>query len=609
MHRKTILILSLTLSLVAALIALAAQDELRERLGEAYWVIGLAIIGCVLLVLSGYVWDRNIALRVKSLKETAAVAAPEDVRDDNDPDEIIGLARKIERMAKSLQNVEASYRGIVEDQVDLICRYRPDGRLTFVNGAYARAFGKKRADLTGTPFAYLDGIAGATDAPVTFERELELADGGGRLWLQWTQRAIKDNTGETIEYQAVGHDVTVRREAEAALIRAKEAAEEADRAKSEFLAMVSHEIRTPINGVIGFARLLRDTPLSPVQRDHVAMIHTSGLALEKLIGDILDLSKIEAGQLELDPQPMDVESVCASSVRFVRDAARRGEIRLETVVPADLPPTLADERRVKQILVNLLANAVKFTPAGGTVGLEASVDPVARELHFEIRDTGIGIDPANFERIFQPFQQIDSSLSRQYAGTGLGLALVRRMAALHHGKVSVESTLGRGSRFRVTLPWSPEVPAAASVATESAPPGPAGADAPLRILIAEDNTTNRLVYSNYFATRPCEITFADNGQQAIECVHAQHPDLVLMDVHMPVLDGLSAIERLRADPRTAALPIIAVTALAMPEDRARCLAAGATAYLSKPINLRELGRLITRCTDPARRVSEPVSPS
>lgn len=460
MHRKTILILSLTLSLVAALIALAAQDELRERLGEAYWVIGLAIIGCVLLVLSGYVWDRNIALRVKSLKETAAVAAPEDVRDDNDPDEIIGLARKIERMAKSLQNVEASYRGIVEDQVDLICRYRPDGRLTFVNGAYARAFGKKRADLTGTPFAYLDGIAGATDAPVTFERELELADGGGRLWLQWTQRAIKDNTGETIEYQAVGHDVTVRREAEAALIRAKEAAEEADRAKSEFLAMVSHEIRTPINGVIGFARLLRDTPLSPVQRDHVAMIHTSGLALEKLIGDILDLSKIEAGKVEIEhtafsPQRC-IEEVCA----FFADQARASALKLECRIDPGVPPTVnGDENRVRQILVNLVGNALKFTEHGSVVvqlscsrgdASDGGTRRTAR-LFFAVTDTGIGIPADKLALLFQPFSQLDSSARRRREGTGLGLLISKRLCELMGGTISVESRQGEGSIFRFSV--------------------------------------------------------------------------------------------------------------------------------------------------------------
>ncbi len=460
MHRKTILILSLTLSLVAALIGIAVQEELRERLGQAYWVIGLAIIGCILLVLSGYVWDRNIALRVKTLKDTAAGIGADDGRDDNDPDEIIGLARKIERMAKSLQNVEASYRGIVEDQVDLICRYRSDGRLTFVNAAYARAFGKKRADLAGTLFPYLDGVAGASDAPVAFERELELAEGGARVWLQWTQRAIKDNVGETIEYQAVGHDITARREAEAALLRAKETAEEADQAKSEFLAMVSHEIRTPINGVIGFARLLRDTPLSPVQRDHVAMIHTSGLALEKLIGDILDLSKIEAGKVEIEhasfgPQRC-VEEVCA----FFADQARASALKLEYHVDPGVPATVnGDQSRVRQILVNLVGNALKFTEHGSiSVQLSCSrgdqTDSGTRRtarLFFAVTDTGVGIPSDKLALLFQPFSQLDNSARRRREGTGLGLLISKRLCELMGGTISVESRPGEGSTFRFSV--------------------------------------------------------------------------------------------------------------------------------------------------------------
>jgi len=204
-------------------------------------------------------------------------------------------------MARTLQQVEANYRNMVEDQVDLICRYRPDGRLTFVNGAYARAFGRKRQDLAGEAFPfYLPGAA-IGDEPYQFERELVLPD-SRRVCLLWIQRAIKDAHG-VVEYQSVGHDVTERKAAETALVRAKEAAESADRAKSEFLAIVSHELRTPINGVIGFAKMLGESPLSPEQREYVALIETGGRALESLITDILDLSKIEAGRIEILENP------------------------------------------------------------------------------------------------------------------------------------------------------------------------------------------------------------------------------------------------------------------------------------------------------------------
>ncbi len=461
MLRKTILILLLALSLVAALIAIALQEDLRERLGQAYWVVSLSIIGCVLLVLSGYVWDRSLLQRVKSLRETAAAQTGEDENpDESDHDEVIGLARKIERMAKSLQNVEASYRAIVEDQVDLICRYRPDGRLTFVNSAYARAFGRKRNELVGTTFPLLGELAGGTENPATLERELDLPGDGRRVWLHWTQRAIKDNAGETLEYQAVGHDITSRREAAAALLTAKEAAEEADRAKSEFLAMVSHEIRTPINGVIGFARLLADSPLSAVQRENVAMIHSSGLALEKLIGDILDLSKIEAGKVEIEHAEFSparcLEEVCA----FFADQARAASLRLEFRVDPGVPATVrGDESRVRQILVNLIGNALKFTEQGGVaIQLSCSrgepspgdTQRVAR-LFFAVSDTGVGIAPEKLVRLFQPFTQVDSSARRRRDGTGLGLLISKRLCELMGGTVSVESRPGEGSTFRFSV--------------------------------------------------------------------------------------------------------------------------------------------------------------
>ncbi|HWL14447.1 MAG TPA: ATP-binding protein [Opitutus sp.] len=459
MLRKTILILSLSVSLVAALIAIALQDDLREKLGDTYWVIGLAIIGCVLLVLSGYVWDRTLLQKVKTLRETASAQVGEDGNDESDHDEIIGLARKIERMARSLQNVEASYRGIVEDQVDLICRYRPDGKLTFVNGAYARAFGRKRTELIGSYFPFLDSAPDSSETPVGFERELELAD-GDRVWLQWTQRPIKDSSGEVSEFQAVGHDVTSRREAAAALLRAKEAAEEADRAKSEFLAMVSHEIRTPINGVIGFSRLLSETPLTPPQRENVAMIHSSGLALEKLIGDILDLSKIEAGKVEIEHSAFSpqrcVEEVCA----FFADQARAASLKLDYRIDPGVPALAnGDESRIRQILVNLIGNALKFTERGGvTVQLSCARGDIpeignlrAARLFFAVSDTGIGIPEDKLALLFQPFTQVDSSARRRREGTGLGLIISKRLCELMGGSISVESRPGEGSTFRFSI--------------------------------------------------------------------------------------------------------------------------------------------------------------
>jgi CheY-like chemotaxis protein len=342
-------------------------------------------------------------------------------------------------------------------------------------------------------------------------------------------------------------------------------------------------------------------PLNERQAEGMHNINESGRHLLDLINDILDLSKIEAGMLELHFESMDVASFCQSSVRFILETARRKELTVQTNLHHHTPCVLADERRLKQVLVNLLANAVKFTPAGGRVGLD--VHEADGQLRFEVWDTGIGIDAKDFDRLFQPFQQIDSSLSRQYAGTGLGLALVRRMTQLHGGSVTLQSETGRGSRFIISIPLVPaDTDEPEDEGSASALPVIASQT---RILLAEDNEANHAVYRAFFAQRGCELLLARNGREAVDLTIQHQPDLVLMDIQMPVMDGLEAIRLLRGDARTEQLPIIAITALAMPGDRVRCLEAGANAYLTKPINMRELARLIARYTTPTP--AEPTS--
>lgn len=458
-HRKTILILTLAIALVAALLALVVQDELRERLGPAFYVVGLAIIGCVLLVLAGYVWDRTLMTKLRTLRDSSMAGPREEQHsDDADHDEIIGLARNIERMAKSLQKVEASYRGIVEDQVDLICRYRTDGRLTFVNGSYARAFGRKRNELVGELIPFLDAGHIASREIQNREHLLTLAD-GREACINWTQRPIYDDQGDLLEYQAVGHDITERKSAEAALLRAKEAAEAADQAKGHFLAVVSHEIRTPINGIMGFADMLGGTNLNDEQREHVRMIRSSGLALSKLINDILDLSKIEAGKIEIEHSPFGLHKCVQEICSFFAQDARNAGLKLECHIATGVPVIVTgDETRLRQILTNLLANAVKFTERGGiTVNLSCSKrprDPVEMQglrLFFTVTDTGVGIDADKIDQLFQPFSQVDSSLQRRRNGTGLGLTISKRLCELMGGSISVESRKGEGSTFRFTL--------------------------------------------------------------------------------------------------------------------------------------------------------------
>jgi len=460
--RKTFFILALAFSLVVAgiavIVAVINDEVLRDRLGSVYYIIGFAIVGCVLLVLAGYVWDRTLMDRLKTLR-TSVPAGP---TDDSEPDhdEIIGLARNIERMAQALQKTEASYRGIVEDQVDLICRYRLDGKLTFVNSAYEKAFGRRRNELLGQPFSLFMPSAPIGSEPYTFERELDFPD-GRRRWVMWTQRPIKDDSGNVLEYQAVGHDITLRKEAEAALLHAKDAAEAADRAKSEFLAIVSHEIRTPINGVIGFAQILADSPLSPEQREQVAIIKSSGQALEKLIADILDLSKIEAGKIEIESAPFGLHKCVEDIIAFFQPKARAAALNLSSAIDADVPAIVnSDEARLRQILTNLIGNALKFTERGSiTVHVSCMRgEPVsmrdtrrALRLFFSVEDTGIGIPADKISKLFKPFSQVDSSSERRRSGTGLGLIISRRLCELMGGSISVDSKPGEGTTFRFSL--------------------------------------------------------------------------------------------------------------------------------------------------------------
>jgi len=462
-RRKTFFILALAFSLAVALIAVvvrvSSDDILRERLGDTYYIVTLAIIGCVLLVLAGYVWDSTMMQRLKTLRTTVPMDNS-DIPSEPDQDEIIGLARNIERMAQALQKTEASYRGIVEDQVDLICRYRLDGKLTFVNSAYANAYGLKRNDLIGQQFPLFKAGAEIGSEPYTFEREMDFPD-GRRRWFMWTQRPIKDNAGNMLEYQAVGHDITLRKEAEAALLHAKEAAEAADRAKSEFLAIVSHEIRTPINGVIGFAQILADSPLSPEQREQVAIIKSSGQALEKLIADILDLSKIEAGKIEIESAPFGLHKSIEELIAFFQPRARAAALTLTASIDPDVPAIVnSDEARLRQILTNLIGNALKFTERG-SITIHVSCmrgEPVsmrdtrrALRLFFSVADTGIGIPADKIAKLFKPFSQVDSSSERRRSGTGLGLIISKRLCELMGGSISVESKAGEGTTFRFSL--------------------------------------------------------------------------------------------------------------------------------------------------------------
>ncbi len=403
------------------------------------------------------------------------------------------------------------------------------------------------------------------------------------------------------------------------LMVANEELARAARLKDEFLASMSHELRTPLTAVLGMVEILKMEaygPLTEQQNKSLDVIDDSGRHLLDLINDILDLSKIEADKLELEIESISVDSVCQSSLQFVKQSAMNKYIEVSFEHDTAVSVMQADERRMKQILVNLLSNAVKFTPDEGKIGLEVIADEKNQRARFIVWDTGIGIAEEDVERLFQPFVQLDSKLARQYSGTGLGLALVNRMVKMHGGEVTVESEVGKGSRFTVSLPWSGNIsaPLTGQAATpdvveddlieEVAPQKRVNPDRSALVLLAEDEYTTTLLVTDFLQMSGYRVITAEDGIQAIEQAKAENPDVILMDIQMPEMDGLEAIQHLRADGELAQVPIIALTALAMEGDRERCLAAGASDYLSKPIDLSRLAMCIDKHLDQSEHNEE-----
>lgn len=399
--------------------------------------------------------------------------------------------------------------------------------------------------------------------------------------------------------KALAEEVKDRKRAQENLQKVNNELIYASRYKDQFLATMSHELRTPLNAVLGMSEAL----LVPVygelnkrQQQAVQHVRESGQHLLSIIDDILDLSKIAAGRSPLEISPTSVKQVAESSIRMVRPIATDKEIIVNMRISPLVTNIMADERRLKQILVNLLNNAVKFTHVGGEVGLEVNGIPEERTVEFVVYDTGIGIPESAIGQLFEPFMQVDGSLSRQYGGTGLGLTLVSRLVEMHEGIVEVDSVEGKGSRFIVSIPWrEPQSGDASdtyfnSFIDQATPSQARGA----KILLAEDREANVLTLLDYLNIKGFEVLVARNGLEAVKMANDYQPDLILMDIQMPEMNGLDAIHHIRNNPPVENTPIIALTALAMPGDRERCIAAGANDYVSKPISLRQLVQTIEK---------------
>ena len=513
-------------------------------------------------------------------------------------------------------------------------------------------------DINDRPL-FLEALHAHLEGKTTeFSCEHRLVKADGNLhWFLSRGQAVHDEQGKV--FRAIGTitDIAERKQVEAQLQQTNQELIRATRLKDEFLANMSHELRTPLNAILGLTEGLQDQVFGAVNEQQIKALKTierSGSHLLELINDILDVAKIEAGQIELDYTLTSISYLCQSSLAFIKQQAQKKQIHLEIRMPPNLPQLLIDERRIRQVLINLLNNAVKFTPEGGQITLEISRQTqtivlnspplqgitkvkiykttleeqlglslqkneieTKEYLRIAISDTGIGIAPEHIDKLFQPFIQIDSALNRQYAGTGLGLALVKRIVELHGGQVELTSKLGLGSCFAIDLPViACALPSSSNLESEketsqtvlspteishSEPSHTKPKVSPL-ILLVEDNEANISTVSSYLKAKGYRLVFAKDGQEGINQAKSENPNLILMDISMPGMDGFEAMKQIRLEPNLVNVPIIALTALAMKGDRDRCLEAGANDYMTKPVKLKQLAITIQELLEKSNHI-------
>ena len=501
-----------------------------------------------------------------------------------------------------LRSSESLYRLLADNLTDSISLWSPEGKRLYSSPSIERLLGYTPEEFVNTPGGHLI-------RPEDYDRLLQIIKGvrsggesctseyrsrrkdGREIWVESTYTRLADGG-----VMSTSRDITERwnlqRDLETALVEAQSAVA----AKSDFLANMTHELRTPLNAVVGFSGVLRGSnSLSPEDRHHVDLIRDASATLLGVINDVLEFSRLEAGHLDLDPQPFDPGQLVGTACALIEDQAREKGLTLTLDIAPALCGMVGDGPRLSQVLLNLLSNAVKFTGAGDvTVSLRQFVEADIARLRIEVIDTGIGISENQIGDIFERFAQADAGVSRRFGGTGLGLAISKRIIERMDGQIGVVSTEGRGSTF-----WFEVSAPVVSVDTVQAAinEGDSGFTAPLRVLVVEDNAVNRELVCTLLAPFDITIDTAHDGAEGLRATERGIYDLILMDIQMPVMDGLTATRRIRANNNST--PIVALTANVLPEQVANCLAAGMNDHIGKPIHLARLLETVAHWTQVA----------
>ena len=535
--------------------------------------------------------------------------------------------RSLAVTTRSLATAEERLRFALDATSDGLWDWRVQSREAFCNPAFLAMLGFPTSDVIPDLRSLFQALLHPDDRETTlsaiqpgwvasdqFESEFRLLgqDGQYRWILSRGQVVERDEAGKPLRVVGTHINITERKRAEQAVLESNLTLEakveertaelaSANAAKSEFLAMMSHEIRTPMNAVLGLAQLLQQQPLDSEQMTMVRHIREAGDTLLHLINDILDFSKIEAGQLKVDRQPFQLSAVVEHVDRLLHPAAASKGLYLQfEALPVDPGPLFSDALRLEQVLINLTSNAIKFTEKGGVavkIVAQANDDPTKLLLRFEVRDTGIGIHQDALGDLFQAFNQADSGITRRFGGTGLGLAISKRIVEILGGTIGVESQEGKGSTFWFVIPF--EISEMAIFAREPMPSGESPAYsslAGLRVLAVDDSQINLMVLERALLALGVQVTLAGDGLQALQALRNAPDgfDLVLMDVQMPVMDGLTATREIRQDPALAALPVIALTAGVLPDEQQAALAAGVSDFLNKPLDLEQVPEMLSR---------------